>query len=156
MAFEEIHLLGKAFRVRKIVLVLPRDITTTCQPDAPVQCAGQSHVVLMKQANPRIAQRFQHLSRVVLRAIVDQDKLKVVARLSQDTVDGFLNVRRPIVDGQNHADKWCPHSRLQEFGIRSRVSWAAPLNQRSGATTIFSAWGLSHAAHQLNELLAMM
>jgi hypothetical protein len=33
---------------------------------------------------------------------------------------------------------------------------ALAANQRFGATTIFAGDGLSHAPHQLNELLAMM
>jgi hypothetical protein len=41
-------------------------------------------------------------------------------------------------------------------GSRSRVFRLSTLNHFAGATTVFPGLRLSHAPHQLNELLAMM
>ena len=66
------------------------------------------------------------------------------------------HIRRAIADGQHNADGRRRHSLTQLCGSKSRVSLALDANQRRGATTIFSAEGLSQAPHQLSDLLAMI
>jgi hypothetical protein len=97
VGFQVIDLGAEAFWERDVVGILASDVGASGGSEASVEGCGQSAIRLIDADYSRIGERLNDRGRVVSRAIIDYDELKVAEALFQDAPDRISEELRIVV-----------------------------------------------------------
>src|ERR1700760_4510852 len=78
--------------------------------NAAVARRAATRIGLANEMNARIAEGFDHLLRIVARAIVDHDDLEILESLRAHGRDGGPKFGGAVVNGNDDAEEWRTHN----------------------------------------------
>jgi len=100
MAVEKFDLERQAVGMRDVVGIHARYILASGQAQTYIERLGQTHILGISVAqDARIRTGIEQGRRRVSRGIVDDDEFEILETLTEDAVDGGLQVSLAVIDG---------------------------------------------------------